>query len=94
VSPHLGLGWLISAAPEDVTVLSGAGISVEGPSSLPTGWELTERIFTAYFPPSTLDAVLHAHLDIGWTMTPPCPDDHRAPTRGRPGWRRRLTSTT
>lgn len=69
------LDWLSSTAPEDVTVLSGAGISVEGPSSLPTGWELTERIFTAYFPPGTLDTVLRAHLDIGWTATPPCPDD-------------------
>ncbi|WP_344412151.1 hypothetical protein [Amycolatopsis minnesotensis] len=69
------MNWLISTAPEDVTVLSGAGISVEGPSSLPTGWELTERIFTAYFPPGTLNRVLSAHLDIGWNVTPPCPDD-------------------
>lgn len=73
------LDWLVSAAPADVTVLSGAGVSVEGPSSLPTGWELTERIFTAYFPAGTLNAVLLAHLDIGWTATQPCPADPASP---------------
>lgn len=69
------MDWLTSTAPQDVTVLSGAGISVEGPSSLPTGWELTERIFTAYFPPGTLDSVLRAHSDVGWTATAPCPNE-------------------
>lgn len=69
------LDWLVAVDPGDVAVLSGAGVSVEGPSSLPTGWELTERVFTAYFPPGTLDTVLRAHLDLGWIATPPCPAD-------------------
>ncbi|CCH29392.1 hypothetical protein ABZ816_39970 [Actinosynnema sp. NPDC047251] len=68
------LDWLIATAPREVTVLSGAGTSVEGPSSLPTGYELTERVFTAYFPSGTLATVLTAHEELGWLATPPCPD--------------------
>ncbi|WP_439663856.1 hypothetical protein ACSHWB_21860 [Lentzea sp. HUAS TT2] len=58
--------------PEDVTVLSGAGISVEGPSSLPTGWELTKRVFDAYFLPDTLARMLRHHRAVGWLEVPSC----------------------
>lgn len=59
--------------PGDVTVLSGAGVSVEGPSSLPTGWELTERAFSAFFLPGTLAAIQAAHAAVGWFDAPACP---------------------
>lgn len=58
--------------PQEVTVLSGAGVSVEGPSSLPTGWELTRRVFDAFFLPGTLDTVLAHHRSVGWLTRPHC----------------------
>jgi hypothetical protein len=85
VSPQPELDWLTSTAPKSVTVLSGAGVSVEGPSSLPTGEELTKRIFSAYFPPDTLGTVLETHQAIGWTMTPQCLDDPPSPDPRPPG---------
>ncbi len=69
------------AGPQDLTVLSGAGISVEGPSALPTGWELTRRVFGAYFPPDVLDRVLRHHALVGWTEPPGC---SLAPPSGDP----------
>ena len=58
--------------PSSVTILSGAGASVEGPASLPTGWELTQRVFDAYFAPGTLAAVLEHHAAVGWWSPDPC----------------------
>lgn len=63
---------LAGALPENMTVLSGAGISVEGPSALPTGWELTKRVFDAYFLPDTLDRMLAHHRAVGWLESPTC----------------------
>lgn len=62
-----------SVNPQDVTVLSGAGLSVEGPSSLPTGEELTKRVFDAFFLPGTLKTIRSKHAAVGWFEQPLCP---------------------
>jgi len=58
--------------PSSVVMLSGAGSSVEGPASLPTGWELTTRVFGAFFAPDALDTVLKHHAAVGWWSEGPC----------------------
>lgn len=75
---------LVGFRPEQVTVLSGAGVSVEGPASLPTGWELTERVFGTYYPDGFLGRVLDRHLRLGWTERAMCGELAPARDRARP----------
>jgi hypothetical protein len=56
----------------DVLFWSGAGISVPGPTSLPTGWELTERVFRSFFEPDALARILGHHAHAGWLSTTLC----------------------
>ncbi|MGK8559372.1 hypothetical protein [Nocardia gipuzkoensis] len=65
---------LVGVQPGEVTALTGAGLSVEGPASLPTGAELTERIFEAFFLPGTLDAIRALHGAVGLIDQPICPE--------------------
>lgn len=65
---------LAGVAAREVTAWTGAGLSVEGPSSLPTGKELTQRIFDAFFLPGTLDTIEALHRAIGSIDQPICPD--------------------
>jgi hypothetical protein len=57
----------LPVAPEDLTILTGAGVSVEGPTSLPSGEKLIERIFLELFQPEALSKILDAHDLVGWT---------------------------
>jgi hypothetical protein len=70
-----------AVAPGSVVVWSGAGVSVEGPASLPTGWELTRRVFGAFFDEDALETVLAHHRGVGWWQVAACPQDRN----GRPG---------
>jgi hypothetical protein len=56
----------------DVLFWSGAGISVPGPTSLPTGWELTERVFRSFFEPDALARILGHHANAGWLSSALC----------------------
>jgi hypothetical protein len=69
--------------PEQVVMLSGAGDSWDGPASLPTGWELTDRVFSAFFLPGTLNTVLRHHSDVGWWLQDPFADPKK-PRNPRP----------
>jgi hypothetical protein len=60
--------------PEQVVMLSGAGDSWDGPASLPSGWELTGRVFSGFFLPGTLDRVLRHHSQVGWWLQDPFAD--------------------
>ncbi|MFB8774859.1 hypothetical protein [Streptomyces broussonetiae] len=60
-------------APHQVLLWSGAGISVEGPASLPTGPELTGRVFDTFFEGGALDLVMEYHQVLGLRGTSPCP---------------------
>ncbi|WP_157170762.1 hypothetical protein [Nocardia araoensis] len=68
------LDELASVRPHDVTALTGAGLSVEGPCSLPTGAELTQRVFDAFFLPGTLERIRLLHGAVGLIDQPVCPD--------------------
>ncbi|MFE7857313.1 hypothetical protein [Streptomyces sp. NPDC057403] len=60
-------------APRQVLLWSGAGISVEGPASLPTGPELTSRVFDTFFEDGALDRVMACHQVLGLRGASPCP---------------------
>lgn len=55
--------------PSGVVFWTGAGISIAAPSRLPTGWQLTERVFAAFFEPDALAQTLGYHALSGW-LTP------------------------
>ncbi|MBB5868269.1 hypothetical protein F4553_001648 [Allocatelliglobosispora scoriae] len=76
------VGELFDASPADVLFWSGAGISMVGPSSLPTGWELTNRAFESFFDPGALDVVLGHHRRAGWLSPEIC--DRAGPDGVRP----------
>ncbi|WP_143765113.1 hypothetical protein [Catenulispora acidiphila] len=52
--------------------LSGAGVSVEMPTGLPSGAALTRRVCEAFFPERTFDTLLDYHAAVGWTITEVC----------------------
>jgi len=58
--------------PKGVLFWTGAGISVPGPSALPTGLELTERAFASFFEPDALATVLGYHARAGWLTRELC----------------------
>jgi len=66
------VGAVGAVPPPSVVMLSGAGVSWEGPASLPTGWELTRRVLSAFFLPDTLTTVLEHHSAVGWCSQDPC----------------------
>lgn len=71
----------IAARPPDrVMFWSGAGISGPAPTNLPSGWELTQRAFDAFFEAGALDTVLAYHRLVGWLSPTLCP---RQPARVR-----------
>lgn len=74
---------LADVSAPDVTVLSGAGVSIEGPSCLPSGAALTRRAFDGFFLPGTLEVLCHRHEAVGWHDASPCPRDASAPPRVR-----------
>ncbi|HEY1621195.1 MAG TPA: SIR2 family protein [Streptosporangiaceae bacterium] len=61
------------ADPADVLALSGAGVSLDPPASLPDGGTLTRRVFAAFLTPDALDTVTARHLAVGWRPARPCP---------------------
>jgi hypothetical protein len=70
--------------PRSVVVLTGAGVSAEGPASLPTGWEMTRRVFGAFFDEGALATVLRHHAWVGWWLAGPCPHDRLPRPEPRP----------
>lgn len=62
-----------AAGPAGVLLWTGAGVSRGAPSCLPTGWELTERTYSALFRPFTLRTVLAYHDLLGWRRGAVCP---------------------
>ncbi len=66
-------GLIAGMTPQSVVVLSGAGVSVDGPTSLPDGQELTRRVFDAFFVGGALDTVLRHHEEVGWLQVESCP---------------------
>ncbi|MGW0948712.1 hypothetical protein ACWD4O_39980 [Streptomyces sp. NPDC002623] len=70
--------------PDEVLVWSGAGISVEGPTSLPSGPELTRRVFDAFFEAGALARVLTYHQVVGLRTSPLCAYDTTLPTSRLP----------
>jgi hypothetical protein len=73
-----------SQPPESVVMFSGAGASAEGPASLPTGCELTERVFGVFFSPGALATVLGHHAAVGWWSEVPCRRDLDPPAKPEP----------
>ncbi|WP_431897353.1 hypothetical protein [Micromonospora haikouensis] len=72
---------LARAGPAGVLFWTGAGVSRGAPSCLPTGWQLTERTFSALFRPFTLETVLAYHELLAWRRGAICPTE---PVRTRP----------
>ena len=70
--------------PDEVLVWSGAGISVEGPTSLPSGPELTRRVFDTFFEPGALARVLTYHQVVGLRTSPLCARDTSLPAARLP----------
>ncbi|MFL6112244.1 MAG: hypothetical protein ACJ786_12950 [Catenulispora sp.] len=60
-------------APMDTLMWSGAGVSIEPPASLPSGWGLTRRTFDGLFELGALDRILSYHTALGWISEPVCP---------------------
>ncbi|MEY9864379.1 hypothetical protein ABH935_010038 [Catenulispora sp. GAS73] len=73
-----------SLTPNRVLLWTGAGISVPGPSSLPTGWELTERLFRSFFQSDALAIVLGYHTRAYWLTSALCPVQAVSPTARLP----------
>ncbi|MFE0674819.1 hypothetical protein [Streptomyces sp. NPDC058867] len=71
-------------SPAEVLVWSGAGASVEGPSSLPTGPELTRRVFDTFFEDGSLDRVMTYHQVLGLGAYGACPRDAGLPAARPP----------
>ncbi|MFF4895750.1 hypothetical protein [Streptomyces sp. NPDC001068] len=65
--------------PEQVLLWSGAGISVEGPTSLPSGPELTRRVFDTFFEAGALAKVLTYHQVVGLHTNRLCGNDTSLP---------------
>ncbi|MEW2567360.1 hypothetical protein [Streptomyces sp. NPDC047070] len=61
---------LAGLRPDQVLLWSGAGISVEGPTSLPSGPELTRRVFDTFFEAGALATVLTYHQVVGLHTNP------------------------
>ncbi|MFI1414724.1 hypothetical protein ACH4Y0_33060 [Streptomyces sp. NPDC020707] len=72
-------GLLAGLRPDQVLLWSGAGISVEGPTSLPSGPELTRRVFDTFFEAGALATVLTYHQAIGLHTNPLCASDISLP---------------
>ncbi|MEV6527261.1 hypothetical protein AB0M43_35560 [Longispora sp. NPDC051575] len=72
--------WISRRPPGDVLVLSGAGVSMDPPTGLPSGVRLTERVADACLLPGTLARIREYHRRIGWTAEPPCGFAAPAPT--------------
>lgn len=70
--------------PDEVLIWSGAGLSVEGPTSLPSGPELTRRVFDTFFEPGALARVLTYHQVVGLRTNPLCARDNALPTARLP----------
>ncbi|WTW93057.1 SIR2 family protein [Streptomycetaceae bacterium NBC_01309] len=65
--------------PEQVLVLSGAGVSIAAPSLLPSGAHLTRRVTDNCFLPGTLDRIDRMHQSLGRTTGPLCVAEHGRP---------------
>ncbi|MFF9094059.1 hypothetical protein ACF1AY_03090 [Streptomyces sp. NPDC014776] len=77
------------AGPRGTVFLTGAGISMDPPSCLPSGPALTRRVCDAFLEPG-LPAEIHAlHAALGWRAPPGCPLD-RDPRAPRPPAQPRL----
>jgi hypothetical protein len=63
---------LASAGPAAVTCWTGAGVSMDGPSCLPSAWSLTKHVFSLFFAPDTFDTVMGHHADINWNTRQLC----------------------
>ncbi|MFJ3667182.1 hypothetical protein ACIPSE_12060 [Streptomyces sp. NPDC090106] len=75
---------LHGTTPDQVLLWSGAGASVEGPASLPTGPELTRRVFDAFFEKGALDRVMGYHQALGLTAYGACPSETGLPAARPP----------
>ncbi|MDQ0773931.1 hypothetical protein QF026_002397 [Streptomyces aurantiacus] len=72
-------GLLAGLRPDQVLLWSGAGISVEGPTSLPSGPELTRRVFDTFFEAGALATVLTYHQVVGLHTNQLCAYDTGLP---------------
>ncbi|MFF7047931.1 hypothetical protein ACFY94_06100 [Streptomyces griseorubiginosus] len=75
---------LAGLRPDQVLLWSGAGISVEGPTSLPSGPELTRRVFDTFFEEGALARVLTCHQVVGLHTNPQCAYDTSLPAARLP----------
>ncbi|MCH0564891.1 MULTISPECIES: hypothetical protein [unclassified Streptomyces] len=66
------------SGPGATVFLTGAGVSMDAPSCLPSGPALTRRVFDTFLEPGLLTDVQALHSAFGWWRPPGCP-------LGRPG---------
>ncbi|MFD9584881.1 SIR2 family protein [Streptomyces sp. NPDC059980] len=69
---HRTIGPLAVAGPAAVTCWTGAGVSMDGPSCLPSAWRLTEHVFSLFFAPDSFATVMKHHAAIEWSTLPLC----------------------
>ncbi|MGW2831720.1 hypothetical protein [Streptomyces sp. NPDC001286] len=76
--------------PNRSVFLTGAGISMDAPSCLPSGPTLTERVCDAFLEPRLLAEIQELHAAFGWWQPPGCPLDRKhCPARpARPAYPR------
>ncbi|MFG2543588.1 hypothetical protein ACGFOM_14245 [Streptomyces sp. NPDC048594] len=63
---------LAAAGPSAVTCWTGAGISMDAPSCLPSAWRLTEHVFSLFFASTAFDTVMKHHASIKWVTRALC----------------------
>ncbi|WP_133914052.1 hypothetical protein [Streptomyces sp. NBC_00582] len=70
---------LAGRGPAHTVFLTGAGISMDAPSGLPSGPLLTRRAFDSFFLPGVLEEIRELHAALGWSRPPGCPLDRSTP---------------
>ncbi|POX55096.1 hypothetical protein C3489_12350 [Streptomyces sp. Ru71] len=70
--------------PRGCVFLTGAGISLDAPSRLPSGPTLTRRVFDAFLEPGLLAEIHELHAAFGWWLPPNCPLDRAGTVPARP----------
>lgn len=77
-------GQITAHRPNEVLFWTGAGVSMRAPTNLPSGADLTRRVFESLFEPGALDTVLAYHQLVGWRSATICERERRKdPARTR-----------